>query len=129
MPRTPRRHVLLLLLLVIATGIILRKAPLGLPYFITKWGGSWLWGAMIWCIVTLLSRQRHPLRTAAIATVVAFATECLKLLHMPALDSFRSGSFGGFLLGHHFAFIDLGLYAFAIATMTFLSLRWDATGK
>lgn len=78
---------------------------------------------MIWCIVTLLGRQRQSLRTAFIAIAIAFATEFLKLIHTPALDRLRATSTGGFLLGHHFATADLAVYALAIATMAVMNHR------
>lgn len=107
----------------IAAGVILRKAPLGLPFPVTKWGGSWLWGMMIWCAVAIPSNGRHPLRTACTAIVLATLTECLKRLHTPALDHVRSGPLGSFLLGHHFAVADLVVYALAITSTAFLASR------
>ncbi|TCS33563.1 hypothetical protein EDC15_10612 [Acetobacter aceti NBRC 14818] len=58
-----------------------------------------------------------------------YATKCLKLLYTPALDSFRSSSFGRFILGHYFAFIDVELYTLVIVTMTFLSLKWETAAN
>jgi hypothetical protein len=32
----------------IVAGLVLRLAPLGLPFAVTKWGGSVLWAAMVY---------------------------------------------------------------------------------
>lgn len=118
-----RRGLVLLMLVVIATGIAIRTLPLGLPFFITKWSGTWLWGAMIWCGVSLLSRRQHSIRTVVMASGLASATEFLKLVHTPLLDRIRSMPAGGFLLGHHFAIANLVVYGLAIVTMAVLNGR------
>ncbi|KXV77892.1 hypothetical protein AD954_05200 [Acetobacter cerevisiae] len=41
-----------MLLGVIFADIAVRKLLPDLPFFITKWNGSWLWGMMMWCAVT-----------------------------------------------------------------------------
>ncbi|GBR10721.1 hypothetical protein [Acetobacter oeni] len=46
------------MILTIAADVTIRKLPLGLPFFVTKWSGTCLWGAMIWCAVTLLDHIR-----------------------------------------------------------------------
>lgn len=112
-----RAYIFILTAIVIASGLILRKVPLGLPLVVTKWGGSWLWGAMIWCIVAIPLRQKQPVWTAVAAMALACATECLKCVHMPGLDTFRTRSPLGFLLGRHFAVANLAVYGLSIVTM------------
>ena len=50
-PRSFTRS-LMLALVTIAVGLIVRFAPLGLPQFVTKYGGSMLWALMIYWIVS-----------------------------------------------------------------------------
>lgn len=41
-PPAPRRNIVLLMALIITAGVAIRKLPLGLPFFVTKWSGTWL---------------------------------------------------------------------------------------
>lgn len=115
----------LLMLGVILAGVTVRKLPLGLPYFVTKWSGSWLWGTMIWCAVTLVFSSRHPVRNALLALVLTSISEGLKCLHTPALNYFRSNALGSFLLGHHFALTNIGVYALAILATAYSAWCWQ----
>ncbi|WP_367159589.1 DUF2809 domain-containing protein [Kozakia baliensis] len=111
-------RVFLLMVLVIISGAVLRIVPLGLPFFVTKWGGTWLWGMMFWCVTTLLFLGRYPFRAMLVAILLASLTECLKLVHTPLLDHFRAERVGRFLLGRHFALADLAVYAAAVIVAT-----------
>jgi len=47
-----------LVLVTLASGLLIRFGPLGLPRFMVKYGGSVLWALMIyWIVSTLLPRQ------------------------------------------------------------------------
>ncbi|MFT9017366.1 DUF2809 domain-containing protein [Acetobacter malorum] len=115
----------LLTLAVILAGVAVRKLPLGLPFFVTKWSGSWLWGMMMWCAVSLLFSSRHPVRNALLALVLASMSEGLKFLHTPTLDHFRSNALGSFLLGHHFSLTNIGVYALAILATAYGAGCWQ----
>ncbi|WP_197461352.1 DUF2809 domain-containing protein [Acetobacter malorum] len=121
-----RMRIGLLMLGVILAGVAVRKLPLGLPFFVTKWSGSWLWGMMMWCAVSLLFSPRHPVRNALLALVLASMSEELKCLHTPALDYFRSNALGSFLLGHHFAMVNIGVYALAILATAYGAWWWQS---
>ena len=41
-----------LLLITIASGLLIRFGPLGLPFFVVKYGGSILWALMIYWIIS-----------------------------------------------------------------------------
>ena len=104
--------------LVIAAGLALRLLELGLPGPVVKWGGSVLWGAMVYGLVGLvLPRPRG--RIVAVAAAVALAGELFRLIHTPALEAFRLTLAGKLLLGRVFSPWNLVAYAAGI-----LAARW-----
>ena len=71
-PNRARLRLLVGTALVIAAGLALRLLGLGLPGPVVKWGGSVLWGAMVYGLVGLvlpLPRWRIVAVAAAIALV------------------------------------------------------------
>ncbi len=101
---------------IIACGLALRGLGLhlGLPAFIVKYGGSVLWGAMVFFLVALavpcLSRHGIALTSA----VIAIAVELFRLVHTPALDAFRLTLAGALLLGRIFSAWDMVAYGVGI---------------
>jgi len=106
---------IVLIALTIAAGLTLRMAPLGLPQFVVKYGGSTMWALMIyWLVTTLLPAVRIP--TAALAAgMLAMAVEFFKLYRSPGVDAFRATLAGTLLLGRYFSFKDIVAYWIAIA--------------
>jgi hypothetical protein len=89
-------------------------APLGLPPFIVKYGGSMLWALMIyWIVSALFARWSLPV-VALISGAIAAAVEFLKLYHAPWLDAFRLTLPGILVLGRHFSLWDIMAYWIAI---------------
>jgi uncharacterized protein DUF2809 len=105
---------MLLVVLTIAAGLTLRMAPLGMPLFVVKYGGSTMWALMIyWLLTTLLPAMR--ITTAALAAgVIAIAVEFFKLYRSPGVDAFRATLAGTLLLGRYFSFKDIVAYSIAI---------------
>jgi hypothetical protein len=98
----------------IVAGLIVRFAPLGLPAFVVKYGGSMLWAVMIyWSASTLLPTRRLAV-VAAIAGLIATAVEFFKLYHSPAMDAFRLTLPGILVLGRYFSVWDIVAYWIAI---------------
>jgi len=77
--------------LTVGAGLAIRFVPLGLPYFVVKYGGSMFWALMIYWIVSTL------------------------LCHAPALDAFRLTLPGILLLGRFFSVWDIVAYWLAIS--------------
>ncbi len=98
----------------ITAGLTLRLTNLGLPTFVTKFGGSILWALMVYWIVSTIGRQWPLVWLVLVATAVTFGVELFKLAHAPPLDAFRLTLPGKLLLGRYFSFGDLVAYAFAI---------------
>lgn len=110
---------------IIACGLALRLGgyDIGLPYLLVKYGGSALWGAMVFFLLaTLLPRQ--PLaRLAILAIVVAALTEFSRLYHAPWLDAFRLTLAGALLLGRIFSWWNILAYALGIVLAAIFEAR------
>ena len=76
---------------------------LGLPAFIVKYGGSVLWGAMVFFLVALAGSRLSRPDIALIAAAIAIVVELFRLVHTPALDAFRLTLAGALLLGRIFS--------------------------
>ena len=112
-----------LLLAATAAGLIWRMAPLHLPWFLYKYGGSMLWAAALyWLIAAILSRLA-PIRIAMIAAVASAAVEFSRLWHTPAFDAFRITIAGKLLLGRFFSLKNIAAYWLAIALTAWLDKR------
>ena len=105
------------LLLVIALGLVLRRFgyAVDLPFFVVKYGGSALWGAMVYLLSALFIARSRPAAIAAVAMVVAICVELFRLYHTPWLDAFRLSTAGALLLGRVFSLWNMLAYAIGIA--------------
>ncbi len=104
------------MLAVIGAGLALRRFgyDLGLPFVAVKYGGSILWGAMVFLLLALLTGSARILRLIAGAVVIAASVEFSRLYHTPELDAFRLTTAGKLLLGRVFSFWNLLAYAIGI---------------
>jgi hypothetical protein len=100
---------------VIGLGLALRLLPLGLPHAVFKYGGSALWGAMVYLIVAACLPRFSTVPIAGLASVAAILTELSQLYHAPALDAFRRTRIGVLLLGRYFSLGDIAAYLCGIA--------------
>ena len=100
--------------LAIIAGVILRFIPTGLPYYVTKYGGSGLWAAMIFCLIAAIFPHRKTMTLAAAALSFTALSEFFRLYHKPTLDAFRLTLAGALLLGRVFDPWHLVAYAVAI---------------
>ena len=106
------------LILVILAGLALRRYGymIGLPFLIVKYGGSVLWGGMVYLLAALLlGHHRTPRFVVAVTCVFAVAVELLRLVHFPALDAFRDTAAGTLLLGRVFSPWNIVCYFAGIA--------------
>lgn len=104
----------LLIVVTIGAGLVLRLAPLGLPFAVTKWGGSVLWAVMVYLLLAVLLPRSSAARVAVIAGLVAAAVELSRLYHTPGLDAFRLSAAGALLLGRVFSLWHFTVYWAAI---------------
>ena len=113
----PRPLILTLALMAVtvAAGLTIRFAPLGLPPFVVKYGGSTMWALMAYWIVSTFLPSRRPLTVALLTGTLATAVEFVKLYHSPILDAFRLTLPGIVLLGRFFSVWDIVAYWLAIS--------------
>jgi hypothetical protein len=105
-----------LCLSIIACGLALRGFGLrvGLPAFVVKYGGSLLWGTMVFFLVALAASHRSRRTVALVALAIAVCVELFRLVHAPWLDSFRLTTAGALLLGRIFSPWNVVAYGFGI---------------
>jgi Protein of unknown function (DUF2809) len=94
-----------LCLAIIVSGLALRRfgSGLGLPATIVKYGGSILWGAMVFFLVAIAAPSLSRRKVASISFVIAVCVELSRLVHTPWLDAFRLTLAGALLLGRIFS--------------------------
>jgi len=94
-----------LCLAIIVSGLGLRGfgLGLGLPAFFVKYGGSVLWGTMVFFSVAIAARGQSRPRIALISASIAVCVELFRLVHAPWLDAFRLTIAGALLLGRIFS--------------------------
>jgi hypothetical protein len=103
-------------LLIVACGLALRGfgRNLGLSPAVVKYGGSVLWGTMVFFAVAIPASGRSRMQIAWIATTIAIGVELSRLVHRPWLDDFRLTLAGALLLGRVFSPWNLVAYGCGI---------------
>jgi Protein of unknown function (DUF2809) len=94
-----------LCLCTIVCGLALRGygPGLGLSAFVVKYGGSLLWGTMVFFLVALAAAKLSRRSIALISVLIAICVELFRLVHAPWLDEFRLTLPGALLLGRVFS--------------------------
>ena len=106
-----------LCLLIVVSGLALRGFgfSLGLSAFVVKYGGSLLWGAMVFFLVAMAASHMSRLNIALISASIAVGVELFRLVHAPWLDAFRLTLPGALLLGRIFSPWNMLAYGVGIA--------------
>jgi Protein of unknown function (DUF2809) len=106
-----------LCLSIIVCGLALRGfgSGLGLPAFFVKYGGSLLWGAMVFFAIAMAAQGQSRPRIALISISIAVCVELFRLVHAPWLDTFRLTMAGALLLGRIFSPWNMLAYVAGIA--------------
>lgn len=113
----------ILVLITVAAGLAVRFAPLGLPPFVIKYGGSTLWALMIYWIASTILPGWRLRDVVVLSGCLATAVEFLKLYHSPGLDAFRLTLPGILLLGRFFSIWDILAYWCAIVAGAIVDRR------
>jgi hypothetical protein len=102
---------------IIICGLALRRFGfgLGLSGFVVKYGGSVLWGAMMFFLVALAAKRLSVPTVASISVTIAIGVELFRLVNTPWLDAFRLTLAGALLLGRIFSPWDMLAYGVGIA--------------
>lgn len=120
-PRS-RRVMIVFGIAIIISGLLLRRfgPGLGLPFSVVKYGGSLLWGTMVYALLASIAPGRSATRLAGLAALIALGVELFRLWHTPWLDAFRLTTPGALLLGRVFSPWNLVAYGVGIG------LGWGA---
>ena len=110
----------ILALATILTGLIWRMAPLHLPFFLWKYGGSALWAIAVYWMIAFLLPNARPIKLATLACLFALAVEFSRLIPSPTLEAFRETLAGRLILGSIFSPRNILAYWLAIAAAAFI---------
>ncbi|SCX26994.1 ribosomal maturation YjgA family protein [Agrobacterium rosae] len=104
-------------LAVIVAGLALRRYgyAVGLPFLVVKYGGSILWGSMVYLLVASVAPFRNMRLPIGLALAIAVIVELIRLVHFPMLDEFRATTAGALLLGRVFSPWNIACYLAGIA--------------
>jgi hypothetical protein len=120
-PRNHRRVLSVGLMLVsIAAGLFWRLAPLHLPWFAYKYGGSALWAIALYWLIAATRPRLKSLPLALIACAIAALLEFSRLYHLSPLDAFRLTLTGKLLLGRIFSPKNRAAYWLAVLASALL---------
>jgi hypothetical protein len=111
-----------LCLAIVVLGLALRRYgfSVGLPAFVVKYGGSMLWGVMVFFLVAIAVRRSSGRHIASVSIVIAVAVELVRLVHTPWLDDFRLTLAGALLLGRIFSPWNILAYGVGIGLAALL---------
>lgn len=110
-------------------GLTVRFAPLGLAWFVVKYGGSTMWALMVYWVLAFIWPRSRVGWLALAAGVIATLVELQRLYHSPGLDAFRHSLAGILLLGNLFSVRDIVAYWLAIAVGAVLDGVWVRTAR
>lgn len=101
----------------IAAGLALRRYgyEVGLTFPVVKYGGSVIWGSMVYFLTLALLPGARPSTTLLAASLFSIAVELFRLVHTDALDAFRLTTAGALLLGRVFSVWNIVAYLAGIA--------------
>ena len=102
---------------VVVAGLALRLYgyAVGLPFLVVKYGGSILWGSMVYLVVASVAPFRNMRLSIGLALAIAVIVELIRLVHFPVLDEFRATTAGALLLGRVFSLWNIACYLAGIA--------------
>jgi len=103
--------------LTIVAGLALRRYgySIGLTFPLVKYGGSVLWGSMVYFLTLALLPRARRSTILLVASLFAIAVELFRLVHVDALDAFRLTTAGALLLGRVFSVWNIVAYLVGIA--------------
>lgn len=113
---------------IIVCGLALRRFGHGVglsPAFV-KYGGSVLWGTMVFFLVAVFAARQPRSHITMMSGVIAICVELFRLVHTSWLDAFRLTITGVLLLGRVFSVWNIGAYLAGIVLgMALDRLAWS----
>jgi hypothetical protein len=105
---------LLPIVLVSVLGTGSRRSGSILPEFIAAYAGDTLWALTAFLAIGVILPRASTRTVALLAFSLSVAVELSQLYHAPWIDSIRSTTVGGLLLGFGFLWSDLACYAVGV---------------
>jgi hypothetical protein len=119
-----RRHYLIIILVLIGLGLPTRMDILPLSQPLLKYGGGFLWAAMIFFIIGFIWARGKTRDVWLLALVIACGTEFSQLYQAEWLDAFRATIWGRLTIGRGFLWGDLVSYIAGISIAALIEWRW-----
>jgi len=113
-PNRNRLFYLLMTVIVICLGLLSRRITRYLPDVINLGLGDSLWALMIYLLVGMVFRNWSVRKVAVFGLAFCFLIELSQLYHEPWIDTIRSTTLGGLILGYGFLWSDLVAYIVGI---------------
>ena len=104
-----------LAILAIPVGLASRAFAESLPNFIAEHTGDVIWAACVYFGISILIPRTAIVARAALAIGFAFSVEASQLYRTDWLDSIRSSTLGGLVLGNQFVWADFFRYSVGVA--------------
>lgn len=101
-------------IIVIGLGLCSRKYNAYLPEFINTYLGDALWALMIFLMIAFVFKNSNTKTLAIISLLFCYIIELSQLYHAPWIDSIRSTTLGGLILGFGFLWSDILAYTIGI---------------
>ncbi len=115
--RRSKLKLLVLLLLVVATGLLSRSEYAShLPGFIQDYAGDTLWALALYIVLAFFSPGAGTKELLFISLIISFAIEFSQLYQADWINSVRNTKPGGLILGSGFKWSDLLCYSAGIFT-------------
>lgn len=94
-------------------GLLSRKISY-LPYVIKAYSGDVLWALMIFFMAAFIFNEKKSVIVSIIALGFSYSIEFSQLYHSPWIDSIRSTTLGGLILGFGFLWSDILCYTIGV---------------
>ena len=113
---TKRNRVLyaLFTIVVIILGLSSRKFSFALPHLLNDYLGDALWALMIFTGFGFLFPKTETKKLAFISLMFCYGIEVSQLYHAKWIDSIRTTTLGGVVLGYGFLWSDLVAYTIGV---------------
>ncbi len=104
---------LILTILTMVLGILSRKTS-NLPTFISAYSGDTLWALMVFFMVAFIFNKNSTAFVAGVALIFSYGIEISQIYHSPWINTIRSTTLGGLVLGFGFLWSDILCYTVGI---------------
>jgi hypothetical protein len=101
-------------LLTIISGLLSRHLSSFFPIWINAYLGDALWALMVYQIFAIILNSRSIKTVAIYSIIFCYLIEITQLYHAPWIDSIRSTTLGGLVLGYGFLWSDILAYSIGV---------------